>query len=277
MKYPHMWAKWRPGIIIPVFFLSLFMTNYGQASYPDARSIALGNICSVPGTNPFPTANPATLAGISELAFGAGHASPFLIKEIGISSIESILPVIPGTFHLQISNYGLKGYSNFSWEAAYGMVLGEKLSAGVSFLYYNTATKGEWNYLWTLGIGGGIIYKLSENSILGLHILNPFTVGNYSDFGPLFPACLSLGLSHGIYEDTKIFAELSQSTNGFQGKFGLEYLIKPELTLRAGYHTSPHSISFGSGYRHKKFSIDMAFSWSMVPGFSPAVQIHYIL
>ncbi|MDA3822788.1 MAG: hypothetical protein PF450_09305 [Bacteroidales bacterium] len=278
MKYPHMWAKCRPGIIIPVFFLSCFMTSFEQGYYPDARSLALGKICSVPGTGPFPIANPAALAGISERAIGAGHTSPFLLKEIGISSLETILPVNPGTFHIQLANYGLKGYRDFKWETSYGMVLGENLSAGISFLFYHTISNGELNYLWTLGIGGGIIYKLSENSILGFHVLNPYTIGNYSDFGPLFPSVLSLGLSHKIYEDTKLFTEFSQSSNGlFRGKIGFEYHLKSELVLRAGYHTSPHSFSFGSGYRNRKFSIDMTFSWSTVPGFSPGIQILYFL
>lgn len=277
MKYPHMWANWRPGIIIPVFFLSFFSANYGQANYPDARSIAIGNISSISGTILFPSSNPASLAWVSEKSLGAAHISPFFIKEIGISTIESILPAFPGTFRLHISNYGLKGYRNFNWETSYGMKLGENLSAGVSFLFNNTASNGDWNYLWTLGIAGGIQYKLWENSILGLHILNPFSIGNYSSYGPLLPACISLGLSHIIYEDTRILTELSQSTTGFQSKFGLEYLINPELILRVGYHNFPHTISFGSGYRYEKFSIDMAFSWSITPGFSPAIQIQYFL
>jgi hypothetical protein len=277
MKYPfNKWAKWRPGIIIPVFFLSQILPLHAQVYYPDARSIALGNIHSVSGIRDLPMGNPASLGTVKNIFFGAGHISPFLIGEIGISSLESVLPVNPGTFHIRITNYGLKGYRNFSWKAGYGMVLGEKLSGGVSFQYYNTMSNGEWNYLWAVGIEAGIIYQFSENTTIGLHILNPFTIGTYPDYGPLFPSELTAGISQIIYENIRLLAELSQFTSGnTQYKMGLEYMIGSALVLRSAYHSSPHSLSFGTGYRFGKFLVHTAFSWSVIPGFTPAIQIQY--
>lgn len=277
MKHPPMlWAMWRPEIILPVFFLSLFSAISCQEVNSDPRSIALGNIFSVSGITSEFTYNPATLGNLSYRVFTISHASPFLISEIGISALEAFLPANKGAFRFSSSNYGIKNFRSFSWKTDYGMRLSDKLSAGIGFRYYNTASIGQWNYLWTIGTGAGIIYHFSDKTTAGLQLNNPVTIGNQPEYASLFPGEISLGVSSNIYSNTFLLMELSQYTSGIlQYKIGIENQFIHSFIIRAGFHSAPHSFSFGSGYTFGKFSVQTSFSWSGLLGFTPAVLLEF--
>jgi hypothetical protein len=276
MKYPHhLWAIRRPGII-PVFFLSVVFNSYGQLPLPEARSIAYGYIESVGTASKEALRNPAWLGYAENPSFSAGHSLPFLVKEIGISSLTGILPLNPGAFQIEISSYGLKDYRNYSTSLEYGMPLSNKFSAGISFHYYTKTSQSEWNYLWTVGLGAGCLYKISERTELALTVQNPFTTGNYKKYGPLFPGSISLGLAHEIYVDTWLQIELYVQSSGFlQLKTALEYRILETLILRCAYNSSPYTLFAGSGIILGKVQIEIAFAWTGNLGICPAILLTY--
>lgn len=266
-----------PGIIIPVFFLSFFHNLSGQPLFPGARSMALGKVRSV-STSPLSTAqNPALLGYIETNSFTAGHTRPFVIRELGISSIETIIKASPGAFQFKTGSFGLKGYRIFSSELGFGMPLSENISAGISFHYSNIFTSDSWNYLWSLSPGAGIHYQITSGTSLALLLNSPFSPNNYLRHGPLLPSSLSIGGSHDIYQHTTLLAEITHTTPGLlQVKTGLEYLLSPSILLRTGYHSEPHTLSFGSGLELGNLLLDLAFCWSATPGFTPAITLTYI-
>lgn len=276
MKYPlTQWAKPRPGII-PVFFLSIFLNANGQLPLPEARSITNGYIESVGTASGSSLINPAWLGHAESTSFSVGHSLPFLVKEIGISSLESVLPVFPGAFQFDITSYGLKAYRNSSARLAYGIKISNQLSAGISFHYYSTASQGEWNYLWTVGLGSGCLYKISESTELAILIQNPFTIGNHKNYGPLFPGNISFGISHEIYTNTWMLIELSSHASGIiRFKTSLEYQIMERFILRCAYNSSPHTLFAGSGITLGKVQIDIGFAWTGILGMSPALVLSY--
>lgn len=267
----------RPGIFIPVFFLSFFHNIAGQPFFPGARSMSLGKIRSVstsPERNP---QNPALPGYTKNNSFTAGHARPFVIQELGITSLEGIIKVEPGAFQFRTGSFGLKGYRIFSSELGFGMPLSEKISAGVSFHYSNIFTSESWNYLWSLSPGAGIHYQISSATSLALLLNNPFSPGNHARHGPLLPSALSIGVSHEIYLHTTLLAEITHTTPGLlQIKTGLEYRLGGSILLRTGYHSEPHTLSFGTGLKLGNLLIDLAFCWSATPGFTPAITLTYL-
>ncbi|MCA1747526.1 MAG: hypothetical protein LC655_07500, partial [Bacteroidales bacterium] len=225
----------RPGIIIPVFFLSFSHNIAGQPSFPAARSMSLGKIRSVSTSAKCNLQNPALLGFIKNNYFSAGHARPFVIQELGITSLEGVVKASPGAFHFRTDSYGLKGYRIFSSELGFGMPLSEKISAGVSFHYSNIFTSDSWNYLWSLSPGAGIHYRISSATSLALLLNNPFSPGNYTRHGPLLPSALSIGVSHEIYLHTTLLAEITHTTPGLlQVRTGLEYRLNGSVLLRTG-------------------------------------------
>ncbi len=278
MIYPLIqWALKRPGIIIPVFFLSLFRMTTGQEVCPGAGSLALGGISSLEEHVQQVSRNPALPGSAKGHLLAAGHVRPYLLKEIGITTIEGVHPAFPGTVQWKISNYGLKGFRQFESGLGFGMLLRENLSAGISFHYYNTVTKEQFNYLWTFGPGAGIHYRITSRTALAVLVKNPFSTGNHAHYGPGFPAEITMGISRVIYENTTLFSEMTLLSPGLLlMRTGLSCMIPSGVTIRAGYHAHPHTFSFGAGIRSNQLLIDLSFAWSAVPGITPATMITWL-
>jgi hypothetical protein len=267
----------RPEFIIPVFFLSFFNAGTGQPLLPGAHSLALGSIGSVGNRATHGLQNPALLGQAQQRSFTAGHARPFVIKELGISSLETVITTHPGALQFRVHTYGLKGYRIFSSELAFGMPLSERITAGVSFNYCNTVTSEQWNYLWSIAPAAGIHYTISPVTAIAILLNSPVSRGNYHGYGPLLPSALSIGLSHEIYQYTTLLAEVTCLTPGLlRVKAGLEYRLNQSVVLLTGYHSEPHSLSFGSALELGTLQIDLAFSWSALPGVTPAITLSYI-
>jgi hypothetical protein len=277
MKYPFIrWAMRRPEIIIPVFFLSINHTVAGQDSFPDARSIGLGKISAVCEAEEFVPQNPALLGYSEKNIFNIGHTRPFIMKEIGISSLACVVKAAPGSFRFSLSNYGIKGYRNYCAGIGYGMILSEKLTAGIIFNYSGKIISNNWNYLWSFSPGAGIHYKISSGTAIGILLHNPLSLNNYSDYGPVLPSCLSVGISHQIYSNTKCYSEFTYSSYENIGiKAGVTWLLHPDFYLRSGYHSDPHAISFGTGWRVKNMVVDFSVEWSAIPGITPSILFTY--
>ncbi|MEX0981578.1 MAG: hypothetical protein WD577_01250 [Bacteroidales bacterium] len=267
----------RPEIIIPVFFLSIFQSMAGQSFYPGTRSLALGGICAISTSPTQSHQNPALLGHARRPSFSTGHARPFVIKELGIFSLETVITAHPGAFQFRVHTYGLHGYRIVSSELGFGMALSEKLTAGISFNYGNTFTSDQWNYLWSLSPGAGIHYTISPRTSVALLLNSPFYLGNFHGYGPLLPSALSAAISHEIYQHTTLLAEATYSNADLLlVKTGLEYRLNRSVVLLSGYHSKPHSLSFGSALEIGTLQIDLAFRWSAIPGITPAITLSYI-
>ncbi len=277
MKYPsNRWALKRLGII-PVFFLSLFSGCFAQLYNTDAASIALAGCYA---------SNPAGLSGIyneaclgfsGPISYQVSHVRPFVIKELGISSAGVKFPLFPGNTQIEIQHYGIPGFQQLNSSLGYGMKLSENIFAGVGFRYYNTITQGEWSYLRTLGLSGGVIVKAGESTWLGAHMINPFTIDNYPEYGAIFPSLITLGIRRKIYASSSILGEIMyHSELGFVSKMATEYHCSDKVILRAGYHSRPSTLSFGTGLILPPIKLDMAFAYSVRCGVIPAISITYI-
>lgn len=239
--------------------------------------MSLGKIRSVNTSTKQSLQNPAMLGYQKNNSFTAGHASPFVIPELGISSLEGVITTSTGAFQFRTGSYGLKGYRIFVSELGFGMPLSEKIVAGVSFHYSNIFTSESWNYLWSLSPGAGIHYQVSSTTSLALLLNNPFSPGNYTRHGPLLPSSLSIGVSHELYLHTTLLAEITHTTPGLlQVRTGIEHRLNSTVLLRTGYHSEPHTLSFGTGLELGNLLIDLAFCWSALPGITPAITLTYL-
>lgn len=277
MKSPsNKWALKRLGII-PVFFLSMFSGCYAQLYNTDAQSLGLAGCYASSPEGSTGLSNEAALGIAKPLSWKLSHVRPFVIKELGISSISSRFPLFPGNMQCGLQHYGIPGYQQVNSSLGYGMKLAEKIYAGIGFRYYNTITQGEWSYLRTLGISGGVLVRTGESTWIGVHIVNPVTINNYTAYGSLFPSLLSLGLQSTVYSSTNIFGDISyHSYRGIIYHFAAEYKYSGRVTLRAGYHSNPTSFSLGAGLLVFPLKFDIAFVYSLRHGITPALTLTYL-
>ncbi len=270
------WAFKRPGLI-PVFFLSLFTNGLGQQWIHTAPGLARGEIGVV--NSPFHTLveNPASQGDTKKTNIAVGHNRPFIIQNPGISHISLTFPAYPGTLRFRSQNYGVTGCQYFIHKLSYGMQLSEKLNAGIGFTYYHTMAYGRWNYLWETGITAGIIFKPSRRLVLGILVKNPVTIGNYPEYGKIFPAYVSLGLRYQFYEKSVLTIYTTYGTNhGFKIGGSMEYGLASGISLAAGYHSWPSTYSFGPSLKLQHLKIDLAAAWTKLTGIHPAIMISWI-
>lgn len=276
MKHPHhQWAIRRPGII-PVFFLSAFFPLIGQTVLPDARSIAVGKILAVadPGTRPY--ANPASLGCQKAYSFSISQSFPFLIKDLVASSLEAAIPLFPGTLRIDLSSFGIPGYRNFSHGLGYGTKLSDKLFAGIGFRYFHSMTMGKFSYLWNLSPEVGLLLKISESTSLGMMLNSPVNMGNYSEYGPLYPSIATIACCHEFYENCFLLTELAGNSDGtLTYKMAISGLIGKRVSISSGYQSAPRCITFGARIISKDLNIFFAFAWSPVPGTTPSLTLCY--
>lgn len=268
------WTIKRLGII-PVFFLSLFSGSYAQDQTIDPVSIALGG-CYTTADISAGIINEASLGNTSKKIIHISHTRPFVIKELGITSLAAKFQLFPGNMQIGIMHYGIPGFQQVNASIGYGMKLSENIYTGIGFRYYNTSSLGEWSYLRTLGISGGVLIKADEKTFLAAHIVNPISINNYPEYGSIFPLLISFGIQREIYESTMIYSEfMFSSSTKLHVKLAADYRCGRIVLLRAGYHSNPHSLSFGSGLNFAGIIMDIAFSYSMRIGVTPAVSITY--
>ena len=270
------WAAKRPELLLPVFFLSLFLHSYGQSPMIDARERALGNIYSV-GTNSIPVSlNPGALGNVKSHNYNISHARPYLVRDLGLSSLSVCLPTGRGSFRLGAATLGINHFNIYNWSIDYGLRLSNSLSAGVTFSYSNIAVNGEWNYSWRINPGLGIDFRPSEKSSIGILINNPFTIGNQPGYGPLEPSLLALGASYEIYKATWCLVEVAMSSKGnICLKGALEYVMKSGPALRGGFSTDPYMLTFGSAYKLGNVMTDVGFCYTGFRGFTPSITLRY--
>lgn len=275
MRSPfQQWTKTRLGLI-PVFFLSLFSGSYAQDQIIDPVSIAMGG-CYTTADISAGIYNEASFGISNKRKIHLSHTRPFVIKELGITSLAAKFHLFPGKMQIGIMHYGIPGFQQVNASIGYGLKLAEKIYAGIGFRYYNTSSLGEWSYLRTLGISGGVLIKADEKTLLAAHIVNPVTINNYEEYGSVFPSMISVGVKREVYESTNVYSECMYcSSSKLHVRFAADYRCSSPVILRAGYHSNPNSISFGSRLNFKGIIMDMAFSYSMRIGVTPALSITY--
>ncbi len=276
MKSPFtQWTIRRLGII-PVFFLSLFPGCYAQMYNTDATSIALAGCYTTLTDAGAGFYNEAMLGFSNSSLIHLAHARPFIIKELGVTGINARFPLFPGSMQLGFQHYGIPGYQQINSTLAYGLKLSEIVYAGIGFRYYNTITQHEWSYLRSVGLSGGIAIRTGDQTLIAAHIINPVTINNYHEYGANFPVRLTFGIQHEIYKSTTIISEVSYNTESdLQIHIAGNYQCTQEILLRAGYHSNPVTLSFGSAISYSPIMLDIAFSYSMQLGITPALKITY--
>jgi len=278
MNYRCNWGTCsRPWILVTVLLLSIPRLMTGQVHFADAPTLARGKISSLPDDNGGYSHNPATIALNVCHSVTAWHARPFLLQDLGVSGLSAVIKAFPGNFRCALSSYGIQGYREFATELGYGMKLADRITAGVSFQYNNTSTEEEWNYLWTIGLSAGIMYRISPTTTTAICMKNPVTIGNSNQYGPVIPSRLSAGINHKVYDNTFLMTEISFfSGRSLRLKTAARYTYKNKFSFTAGYHSSPATLSFGMSFAHGKLRSSFAFAWTSSLGITPAVNFEFI-
>lgn len=180
-----------------------------------------------------------------------------------------------GTGGVAISRYGDKDLSESYLEGRYGRLLSEKLSAGVSFSFFQWQFTGYESLVYA-GIQGGLGWRPSKELTLGytfyLHTLDRRLGGN------LAPHHHSIGLCYEPIEQLQFFTQIDYPwQESVSSHWGLRYRITESLHLSLGFATRPFTLGSGAQfYLAKKLLLEVAFQRHQTLGYTLGLGVGII-
>ena len=125
------------------------------------------------------TSNPAAFGNILFPEIFASYRKLFNLDELQQNQISGKFRLWGGGCSLTFFNFGNKYYGENIFAVGYGIRLSSKIYAGLNIPIYFLSIEGGGG-MTTLGVGSGIIYKLSENFTTGINTININTpeIGN---------------------------------------------------------------------------------------------------
>jgi hypothetical protein len=265
-----------------LFLLIAFQTNPASGienHYAGGRSFALSH-----ASVSFPDAwagfhNQAGLSFLTDISAGFFFESKFGVEELSLAAGSMVLPAGEGAFGISFFQFGKGVYKENKFGLAYSRQLAERWSAGIQLDYFsqtfpeNERTKGFATF------EGGLLFKASENLILGTHVFNPVSAGIEMPGGKQkMPVVFRAG-GHYLFDETVLvaFEAEKDNQNPLLFKSGIEFFPVESLALRFGASGKPFKYTAGFGYRTGPISADFAFGYHGNLGISPSVsvQIHF--
>ncbi len=261
----------RPGNLLPVFFLSLIHVFVaGQVQVPGTASAALGGsyVC----LQGFMCAgqNQAGLGFIEQSSVSIQHARPYLLKELGISSLSGQFITGRGALGLALSTQGLRRFRQSSLWLAYGLRLHSNISAGVGIHLWSATISEQLIYAPGISFALGLQVKIQERWTLGARLFHPATWSAQPDLSPEQLMSIETGFSYSFFKVARIYSELHMKPEAYFALYGgIEWTLKQLTILRTGVCSQPFTFSWGISFSFAKWVADFSFQYRTDTGLTP--------
>lgn len=270
----------RKPFVILVISLFINLHLFAEENYPiGARATALSNaFTSIPDTwSTFH--NQATLASFESFTAGVFYESRFLVDELSLSAASAVLPFGAGVFGLSFFQFGEGSFKEHKIGLAYSRKLSDRINAALQFDYFSQRFPENEKAAGFPTFEIGITYRTTDQLTFGAHVFNPVRNGFDTLNGKQKMAAVYRIGGHYHFSDLVLLsAEVQKNSDqAAMVKTGLEFSPLENLALRFGVSGRPVQYSAGIGYKFRKISTDIAFSYLGSLGFTPSVSIQYNL
>lgn len=269
------WNLKRPGLMIPVFFLSLFPVS-GQLSWPEASVAACGGCFVARSGYTVARYNQAGLGWIDQNSISLQHSLPFIISGLSISSISGQIQVGEGAFGATFSKFGIRGLSSSSAWISYGMKLHPGITAGMGIHLWTHSIPEQVIFHPGFSCAIGIQAKINEKLFIGGHILHPvyWTANEYSQQVQFM--VISVGCAYTFFQSTTFHSDLHvMSGKKIQMCHGIVLENQESIKILLGMHNMPMAISGGIELVHLHWTIHISFEYMIDSGSTPSSSLSY--
>ncbi len=274
MNHPRKWNMARPGFLIPVFFLS-FSAVSGQIPWQESSGTALGGCFASRTGMADAMHNQAGLGRMKEHAISLHHARPFLVKELGISSLSLQIPVDRGGFGATLSTFGITGLRQLTSWIGYGVQLHPGIYAGVGINLRDNLTM-EYGHHLAAGCALGIQTSIREELVLGAHVRNPLTWSAMESTTGSALMELSTGLSYTFFRTATWHVDFQfRAGERLRWCQGLEIFVTDSVRLLLGLSSVPYTLSGGISLKFRNQGITMATASCFETGITPSCSLYH--
>lgn len=276
MISPSGWMLKRPGICIPVFFLSLLHgTLFSQVQWPEAASASMGGVFVCLNGHICASQNQAGLGFIEQSSVSLQHGRPFWIKELGVSSLSGQFRSEKGALGIVFSSMGIKGFRQSSLWLAYGRRLHPDISAGVGLHYWSFSIDEQLIYAPGVSFALGLQVRINEQWRLGARLFHP-AAWNYSEVSKEGSMSIETGIVYSFFKVASLYAELHiKPGTPIILCGGTEWILNRRILIRTGINSEPFYFSWGISLRLKNCIVEFAFRYRTDTGLSPLTALTY--
>lgn len=277
MIFPLGWMLKRPGLLIPVFFLFQIPANVsGQTSWPETSSAALGGAYLTRSSSSCAGLNQACLGTREQHSLTLQHSRPYLLKELGQSSLTGQFITGNGAIGLQLSTQGIKGLRQSSLWFSYGLKLHPDVAAGMGIHFWNTSMAEQILYASGLSFALGIRIRIHQQWMLGAHVRHPLSWSSLTLPSASPGMILACGFSYTFMKSSTIYSEIHISPGiGIILAEGIEWHPGKRISLSFGFSDKPFTFSWGISLLHPNWNILFAFQYRTDSGVVPFTSLSH--
>lgn len=229
------------------------------------------------------TDNVACWAYREQPSMGIAVRQNHLMKELSLGAVYAAIPISKtGTMVLDYNHYGNLDYNEQRASLTYAMRIGRRdntrnMAVGVRFDYLHSGTAtGYYDPLNIATFSAGLQIHASKHLIVGLRAFSPFAIRLNTNEATRIPSLFSAGASYKLADELIGTAEVEKVLyRPPRLRIGVEYGWDNLLYARMGMATNPGIFTFGIGYKHRHFAIDMAVQTHPQLGMTPQLSTHY--
>jgi len=277
MILPLRWMLKRPGWLIPVFFLLSFQTCVSaQGIWPELSTAALGGAFVNSAGESCAGLNQAGLAMRDQNSLCLQHSRPYLLGELGRSSLSGQFLTGNGALGILLSTQGIKGLRQSSLWLSYGMKLHPEIGIGVGIHLWNSSLPEQVFYAPGMGVALGFQARVHKNWMVGAHVLHP---ASWCPL-PLQQArpgmILSSGFSYNFLEFATVYSEIRAMPGlGMILAEGLEWRLNERASMSAGFSNKPTTLAWGISLRLSTWHLQFAFQYQSHSGTTPFTSLSH--
>ena len=275
MVFPRRWMLKRPGWMIPVFFLlSVQVSLSSQDIWQETSTAALGGAFVSRAGVACAALNQAGLGWREHHSLGLQHSRPYLLRDLGRSSLSGEFLAGGGALGVLLSTLGIRGLRQTSLWFSYGMKLNKDISAGLGIHLWNSSLPDQIFNAPGMGLALGIQARIQSQWTIGAHVLHPASWSSLSLPNAAPGMILSAGFSYTFLESATLFSEIRAfHRQGIILVEGLEWHLNTRVSMRVGFSNKPTAFSWGISLLFRPWTIQFAFQYLGHSGMIPHTSL----
>ena len=216
--------------------------------------------------------NPANIAHATSFSAGIYGERRYMLE--GLQQFCGVLqfPFLKSGLGLQLDYVGSALMNESAFGFSYGKQLGDKLSAGLRFRYYQLYAPGyvRASALWA---EAGLLFQLTPQLQTGFSFSRS-TKPSLASTEPDLTQIYRFGLGYDPSKHISISTDWIKETNQpLLGTIAILYAFQEGLRLRAAWQTTTNQPVAGAGLYWKGSWTDIMVSYHPMLGFTPAFQM----
>lgn len=264
-----------------ILALTLFSTSLLLAQSnvlaPEAKYASIGHASIADNGVESVFTSTVMIVEIQDFSVGASYSNAYAISELSNRSIAAVLPYRNYAFGFAFLAFGPSEWLSTRSTLTLSRRLSQSINAAVNLQYFSQKLPEENQTVGQVGYAvsaSAMVYQ--SNFVLSVQNLGIGDIKTANNRIEMYWN-IDLGGRTRLSEFNTLYYQINftDERSSAQLRIGTEWSIRETLKLRFGYHSKPHTSTFGFGVLAKSSIINLGFSYKQPLGVSAHISVMY--